>query len=291
MKSRTLLGAVLVLSLMSAALWLPACGDDDDDDDDATDPGAGTLEFYANGEEFIRDGFVTKDGWTIGFDHFYVNYVGLTGIQVAETDSALTVPAKHAGHPHNDIPEGSAHLAATGAFWMDLAAGDDRSLITSVDDAPAGNYNYANFEVIRTDEGEYAGRSIVMIGNASKDADTVPFTIRLDEQMVFSACHQEVDDEFAGVVENEGMGSVEITFHSDHIFGDESTLGEEGSVNEGALGFGPIAALAEDGALDLTQSDLAAGLSGDDYLVFIDALRTTGHSGEGHCNYAAYTGE
>lgn len=290
MRSRFLLGLVMMMAVASAAIALPACGDDDDDDD-AADAGSGTLEFYANGESFIRDGFVTKDGWTIGFDHFYVNYAGLTGIQVAESDAALSVPPKHAGHPHNDIPEGAAHLAATGAFWMDLAAGDDRSFITKVEDAPAGNYNYANFEVIHTAEGEYAGQSIVMIGSASKDADTVPFIIRLDEQMVFSACHQEVDDEYAGVVEDGGTGSVEITFHSDHIFGDESTLDDPDSVNPYALGFGPIAALAVDGALDLTQSDLANGLSGDDYLVFIDALRTTGHSGEGHCNYAAYTEE
>ncbi|MCL4234756.1 MAG: hypothetical protein KJ042_09570, partial [Deltaproteobacteria bacterium] len=262
MKSRTLLGLVLALSLVSAALWLPACGDDDDDDDDSADAGSGTLEFYANGEEFIRDGFVTMDGWSIAFDHFYVNYVGLTGIQVAETESGYSIPVKHAGHPHNDIPEGSAHVAATGAFWMDLAAGDDRSLITSVADAPAGNYNYANFEVIHTTEGEHAGQSIVMIGSASKDADTVAFTIRLDEQMVFSACHQEVDDEYAGVVADGDTGSVEITFHSDHIFGDESTLDDPDSVNPYALGFGPFAALATDGVLDVTQSDLATGLSG-----------------------------
>ncbi len=291
MTIRSMFHLMLVLSFLGAAIAIPACGGDDDDDDDSGDAGSGTLEFYANGEEFIRDGFVTMDGWQVAFDHFYVNYVGLTGIQVAEAQAELSFPAKHAGHPHNDIPESSAHMAATGAFWMDLAAGDDRALITSVADAPAGNYNYANFEVIHTTEGDYAGHSIVMIGSASKDTQTLPFTIRLDEQMVFSACHQEVDDEYAGVVSDGGTGTVEITFHSDHIFGDESTLGEEGSVNDGALGFGPIAALAEGGVVDIDQTQLANGLSGDDYLTFIDALRTTGHSGEGHCNYAAYTGE
>lgn len=283
------LGMVAVLALAAAAL--PGCGDDDDDDDDEA---TGTLEFYANGETFIRDGFVSMDGWTMSFEHFYVNYYGPTGIQVVEDESAdddsEETAAKHAGHPHNDIPEGSAHVAVEGSFWLDLAEGEDRQLMTSTE-APVGNYNYANFAVVKTDEADWAGYSIVMIGAAQKDAETVAFTIKLDEAMTFSNCEQTVDDEFAGVVEEGGVGSVEITFHSDHIFGDESTLGEEDSVNEIALGFDSLFALSDGGVLDIDQSALAAGLSAEDYQTFLDALRTTGHSGEGHCNYAAYEEE
>ncbi|MGB3613727.1 MAG: hypothetical protein WBA10_08035, partial [Elainellaceae cyanobacterium] len=33
---------------------------------------AGTLEFRANGEDFVRQGFVSKDGWQMDFDHLYV---------------------------------------------------------------------------------------------------------------------------------------------------------------------------------------------------------------------------
>jgi hypothetical protein len=32
-------------------------------------------------------------------------------------------------------------------------------------------------------------------------------------------------------------------------------------------------------------------MASGDYDTFIEALRTTGHSGEGHCNYAAYEEE
>ncbi len=58
-------------------------------------------------------------------------------------------------------------------------------------------------------------------------------------------------------------------------------------VNDIALGFGPLDdefCSAYPCNIDVEQADLAANLSGQDYLTFIDALRTVGHSGEGHCH-------
>ena len=40
-----------------------------------------TLEFFANGEDFIRQPFVSKDGWEIAFTGFYVNIYGPTAVQ------------------------------------------------------------------------------------------------------------------------------------------------------------------------------------------------------------------
>ncbi|MEO0847818.1 MAG: DUF4382 domain-containing protein, partial [Cyanobacteria bacterium J06648_1] len=33
----------------------------------------GTLTLVANGEDFVRQGFVSKDGWQIDFAHLFVN--------------------------------------------------------------------------------------------------------------------------------------------------------------------------------------------------------------------------
>ena len=286
MKRLWLICLLLTLTTCCLSVLIAGCDDDDDDDDD--DGAVGTLEFFANGEEFIREGFVGKTGWAISFDQFLVNYSGPTAFQVAEDTEGEMAPL-HAGHPHDDIPEGSAHITLDGDYPMDLATGDDRGLVGAISDAPVGNYNYLNFNVKQAAEGELADYSILMSGAATKDERTVSFTIRLDEQMTFTGCHQEVDDEFAGVVDEDGLGAMELTFHSDHIFGDQETLGEEGSVNDIALGFEALAALAQGDVLDIDQNDLSTGLSGADYLIFIEALRTTGHSGEGHCEYQAYS--
>lgn len=303
MKSSTALEMfILILLICLPVAFLLACEEKTDDDDEDSDSGEGTLEFYANGEEFIRDGFVGKTGWDIQFDNFYVNVLGPTAFQVAVDELTLndsnspecdedTYSPLHAGHPHEDIPEGSAHEALTGEYWLDLHEGVDRQLIGTVADAPVGNYNYVNFAMIQKADGDYPNYSIVMIGDATKDTETVQFTIKLNEEMLFSSCHQEVDDENAGVVAKGGTGSVELTFHSDHLFGDYESLDDPDSVNPGATGFQPFADLAESGILDIDQNEMKSQLSTDDYTTFIAALRTLGHSGEGHCGYSEYEEE
>lgn len=41
----------------------------------------GTLQIRANGEEFAREGFVSKDGWKISFNHVYTNLADITAYQ------------------------------------------------------------------------------------------------------------------------------------------------------------------------------------------------------------------
>ena len=41
----------------------------------------GTLALVANGEDFVRQGFVTKDGWQIDFNHVYVTLDDVTAYQ------------------------------------------------------------------------------------------------------------------------------------------------------------------------------------------------------------------
>ena len=285
--------AVMALSLLVTAFLATGCGGDDDDDDD--DVGSGTLEFYTNGEEFIRDGFTGKTGWDIEFTHFYVNLDEIVAFQAAEEENDST-PC-HAGHDHGDIPEGSEHVLLDGSpFWVDLHEGTDRSLLGTMQNVVAGNYNYINFNMVRTAQGDYSGYSIVMTGTASKETEekateTVDFTIKLTEQMKFIGCHQETDDQYAGVVEDGGTGSTEMTFHSDHLFGDIESIEDPESVNPGALGFQPFADLASEGVLDIDQTGMQAQMSADDYTTFIAALHTLGHSGEGHCGYEDYEEE
>ena len=48
----------------------------------ASAQGQATLNLVANGEDFVRQGFVTKDGWTMSFDRLDVNLARVTAYQM-----------------------------------------------------------------------------------------------------------------------------------------------------------------------------------------------------------------
>ena len=41
----------------------------------------GKLQLNANGEDFVRQGFISKDGWSINFDHVYITLADVTACQ------------------------------------------------------------------------------------------------------------------------------------------------------------------------------------------------------------------
>ena len=65
----------LTLSVWLSVVTFSACGPDVSRD-------TGTLVFTANGEDFVRRGFVSEDGWTIGFHAVFANVYGPTAYQV-----------------------------------------------------------------------------------------------------------------------------------------------------------------------------------------------------------------
>jgi len=82
---KKIVSMLLILALVSAGIFLAGCSDDDDDEDPSdvtmtsgTDETTGTLQFYANGEDFVRQGFVSKDGWAINFDTVNITLENIT---------------------------------------------------------------------------------------------------------------------------------------------------------------------------------------------------------------------
>jgi len=69
-KKRAFVIPVIVLSL--AGIILTGC---------AGGGATGRLQVYANGEDFVRQGFVSKDGWSINFDHVYITLADITAYQ------------------------------------------------------------------------------------------------------------------------------------------------------------------------------------------------------------------
>ena len=279
MKTRSFHASPIVLML---TVILTGCGASEDQGP------VGTLVFTANGEDFVREGFVSEDGWAIEFERVNINVFGPTAYQVIE-EPQLIPALRHGGHPHEEIPEGAAHVSLAGDLFLSLK--QPTFELGQIADAPIGNYNRLAFTVRPAPadaqglEQEHLGSSIVLQGTASLADETIAFSIRFDEEMAYSACGPNGE---AGVLAEGGRAEAQLTFHFDHIFGDQ----EEGpadpedpeTVNQVAIGFGPFADLAETGQLDVDQQALGERMTGATYLQLIEAVRTLGHSGEGHCH-------
>ncbi len=221
----------------------------------------GTLEFKANGEDFVREGFIDKDGWEISFDKLFVN---LGDVKAFTED------------------EGETKICKT--KMIDLAAGDENAEPIKFGEAVVepGNYKGLQFSLKKANDGEHKGFSIIMIGKAERGEKKVDFTIKLDHEVGWM-CHEGfVGDTIKGIVKKGKVAEVEMTFHFDHIFGNGKAP-KEGHVNKGAVGFEYFNKFEKDGKLNIVQQNLAFETDRNDYKKLLTALDNLGHTGEGHC--------
>lgn len=238
------------------------------------DKDTGILEIRANGEDFVREGFVSKDGWKITFDKLYVNLAEVTAYQTTPPYYAETGGQPQAQDTVLLVPEKT----------VDLAEGDENAapILVAEVQATAGRYNALSWKMSTATEGPAAGYSLVAIATATKDGLTIPFTLKIDEELQFT-CGDFVGDDRKGILPPGGKADLEATFHLDHLFGDGEAPPED-EINTGALGFGPLAALAEKGKLEADSNTLQQRLSAREYKQFQGLLSSLGHVGEGHCH-------
>jgi hypothetical protein len=225
----------------------------------------------ANGEDFVRQGFVSKDGWRIDFNHAYVT--------LANTIAHQTEP------PFN--PEGNDKLESLTSVTLvsepttiDLAEGDENALPIEVAQVSGsiGNYNALEWKLVNSGANS---NSVILEGVAKKDNESVAFTLNLPVELSYQ-CGEFVGDERKGFLEAGKTAEVETTFHFDHLFGDNNTPADD-ELNVGALGFQPLANIASNGTLTTDLATLKQNLTSEDYDKLISNLNSLGHVGEGHC--------
>ncbi|HDH10198.1 MAG TPA: DUF4382 domain-containing protein, partial [Chloroflexi bacterium] len=225
----------------------------------------GTLQFYANGEDFVRQGFVSKDGWALTFDNVYITLADITAYQASppyEPEKGGEVKAK-------------VKVSLPGVHTVDLAEGPEDAppiFVGEVKDAPVGHYNALSWKMVKATEGPAKGYSLIIVGKAEKEGQTVDFTIKVDQEYEYT-CGEYVGEERKGILKEGGTADLEMTFHFDHLFGD-AELPPDDELNVGALGFEPLAAIAEAGKLDVDMAALKAKLSPEDYGKFEGILPT-----------------
>jgi len=236
----------------------------------------GRLRFTANGEDFVRQGFRSKDGWDITFDHVYVSLAEIQGYQ---SDPPYD---PHAG---TEIAA-KERVSLGGQYLVDLALGGEDALpivVGEVAEAPAGHFNALAWKMQRAQDGPAAGYSLVIVGVAEKDGQRVQFTIEIEDEYEYM-CGEYVGDERKGILQPDASADLEMTFHFDHIFGDAQTSLDD-DLNLGAPGFDPFAATVEGaGSLRTDMAGLSRSMTPEGYQMLVDILPTLGHVGEGHCH-------
>ncbi|MDY6969060.1 MAG: DUF4382 domain-containing protein [Spirochaetota bacterium] len=254
---------IISLLLLSFVIITQGCGKNENSEIPLKDK-TGTIFFTANGEDFVRKGFIDKQGWRIEFDKLFVN-----------------IRNPRAYIPESDMPE----VILKGSHWVDLAeGGKDASpiLLGKVENVKAGNYQSLKFNIRKTKTGEYKGYSIVMKGKAYKKDKSVDFIIKFNEEIDYHGRDGFVGDEVKGLLLPCKSTTVEMTFHFDHIFGDAEAKADD-HINIGSVGFDFFNRFAKKGCVDISQTDME---SSNGYNILVKAIWTLGHLGEGHCEWS-----
>ena len=235
----------------------------------------GDLRFIANGEDFVRSGFVSSDGWHITFRHLYVT---ITDVTAYKTDPPYD--------PHSgEEIVGNTVVELDGVFTVDLAGGDENAepiQLGTLEDVPAGHYNAISWSMVPAVEGPSEGYSIYIDAQAEKGNQSYNVRLGFETSYMYSA-GDFVGDVRKGFVNVGEPGELEMTFHFDHIFGDvEQPATCE--LNMMALGFQPFAELMGEGTVEEDLSTLERKFPEETFAKLLEALTTLGHTGEGHCH-------
>ncbi|MGK7924605.1 MAG: DUF4382 domain-containing protein [Spirulina sp.] len=238
------------------------------------DSAKGTLNLVANGEDFVRQGFVTKDGWEIEFARVYVTLADVTAYQTElPYESALG----------KEIEAIAEVTLLTEPKTVDLAEGDENAdpILVSSAKAPEGTYNALTWQVVKAEDGEAAGSAIALQGTAKKDGKMINFNLNFAKELAY-ICGEFIGDKSKGSLKKESFAELETTFHFDHIFGDSGESPDD-DINTWAVGFDPLAALAREGTVTVTLESLRTELDEETYRKLEEAIIGLGHVGEGHC--------
>jgi len=221
----------------------------------------GELTVVANGEDFVRQGFTSKDGWEIAFDR-------------VEVSLGEIVPQHEDGAPVEPIAPQT----------VDLAAGDENAepIPIATMTVPSGYYNGINWSIAPMEDDS---PSVVMTGTAMKDDRELAFELAFAPNLAYS-CGEYVGDERKGFVEPDSPGELEVTLHFDHIFGDAGAPADD-KINTGGFGFDRFAAVADGDTVVVTPETLDEQFSEEDLADIAAPLTSLGHVGEGHCEETA----
>jgi hypothetical protein len=266
----------LAIKTTILAMTLASCATQEVNDEvPITTTGEGSsssLQLIADGEDFIIEGFESKDGWRIDFESVTVSINDVVAHQTeppfdADSDQPL------------QATESLTLISSPTVINLMLADGNNGSTILVTEtEAPLGHYNALSWKMENQPDNI---ETLVLSGTAQKDEQEINFTLRFPIDVSY-VCGEFVGDERKGLVTENSTAEVHLTFHFDHIFGDAEKDSTH-EVNVAAPGFEPMASFAQNDTLDIDLDMLQENLSPEDYQRVEESLLSLGHVGEGHC--------
>ncbi len=237
----------------------------------------GNLSLVANGEDFVRKGFKTKDGWQINFEKVEVNIGEVIAYQ---RTNDLSLEDQSQIEPEMPIKL----LQEPKTINLAESKDDAKPILVKKSKVSEGFYNALSWKMLpRTDRTFLDSHTILLKGIGTKADRKLNFILGFNQPVTY-LCGEFVGNERKGMIKPGGNTEVEMTFHFDHIFGD-GTVATKDEINQNALGFDPLANLATVDDLKLSQQDLKKGLSSEAYQKLEKAIAGLGHVGEGHCKF------
>lgn len=235
-----------------------------------TNNNQGQLQLKANGEKLVTQGLIAKDDWQIKFDHVYVYLTNVTASQISYSQTT-----------ENNKDIANVLLVERQTVDLTKSTKPETTVLVNEIKAKSGYYNRLSWQLNPAKDGPITGYSLVLIGVATKAGETLPFQIRFDQAIAFK-CGEYVGDEKKGILKANDIADMEITFHFDHLFGDQN-LPKNDDLNQGALGFTPFANLAQNKLVNLNSQQLKNQLTLENWQKLQKILLNLGHVGEGHC--------
>ena len=244
---------VFVLKSTVIIFALSNCAANNQKEIDITSSKTNKFSLVANGEDFIRQGFISKDGWQIKFNHAYVT---LNQVIAYQTDPPFD--------PYNraKLQARESVTLVDQATTIDLAQGGENTppiKVTEVS-APIGNYNAIAWKIVNNSQDN---ASIVLNGIATKDQRAINFVLKFSLELSY-LCGEFIGDERKGILAANQASELETTFHFDHLFGDAQTPTDD-DLNLAAIGFQPLANLTQNTDLKADLSTLQQQLSPPEY--------------------------
>ncbi|MDJ0899948.1 MAG: hypothetical protein QNJ55_14175 [Xenococcus sp. MO_188.B8] len=198
MKKTTNLTSVIVLF----TLLLSSCQAGESTAKQETIVSKGNLVLVANGEDFVRQGFLTKDGWQIEFDRLEVSVSQVI---------AYEVNSDYHQDLNKNLQSQPQVLILEQATTIDLAAGDDQAkpIVVINTEAPEGFYNALSWKMQPAKDGLLPNQTIVLQGKAVKKQRNVNFLLGFHLPVTYY-CGEFVGDSRKGMLQAGKSAEVEL---------------------------------------------------------------------------------
>jgi hypothetical protein len=199
-------------------------------------------------DELLQQGFTSKDFWQIRFEHLYITFDGKgRTIDLSDGDEPLgTILSQWQGNETSTNQEGNATKAKSGQL---------------------------SGRIIKATSGPSQGYGIYFQGKAYRESNRVSFTLKFEQDF-------RVKCSAPGAAKSKSDAALSLRL--ENLFGD-ARLPATGNVNQTALGFDPLAELAEKETLVIDMATLRQRLSPESFATLEKQLGQLIYLGDQSC--------